>query len=557
MAEEYLENSAQFMDGSLDDAFVPPSLKFDFIYQYMSNIDWKYLAQIPNYKQPAYQLKRLWLLLANGFVPEWHNNFIPTKLGNTIINTINRKIFSGQLLFEVGESNFEETVEKRRKWLVNTYFDEMFPNYEGQLKKLNWCAMASGAAAFVAKVNRDGNLYFEAYREDKYLPTFVGGELDSVRLFSSLYNSIDSGSISGGKADADIYALEDFRYKANGKAYSILRVFKQGGGETNSLVDVNPAGLSYDDMPESVAKAINRKIGNRLNKAVELHFDNGNSLGVKILDNTDSSAYFDMPGYSDSILAPAVEQLFEYDRSYTTMVNDVALGRGQVLLPDTMDINLTQMFQGNSTMAQMASVLSNQNMLNNKIYRKIPVANPENIKPEPIQFDMRIEQHLQSLKGQRICIFNAIGINPGSIDPTVSESGHARTATEVIADEQNLITFIQDKRKNIVKVSDWAVGLILKYYFGMKDNRVRTKFTNGNLSNALLISQMTVSEYSAGLRSMESAVSKLNANDGKTDIDKEVEIIKQESKDKKTTNSNDGMDDNQNFKEVLNDKKCD
>ena len=56
---------------------------------------------------------------------------------------------------------------------------------------------------------------------------------------------------------------------------------------------------------------------------------------------------------------------------------------------------------------------------------------------------------------------------------------------------------------------------------------------------------------------MESAVSKLNANDGKTDIDKEVEIIKQESKDKKTTNSNDGMDDNQNFKEVLNDKKCD
>lgn len=530
MAEEFLENSAQFMEGSLDDAFVPPSLKFDFIYQYMTNVDWKYLAQIPSYKQPAYQLKRLWLLLANGYVPEWHGSFIPTKLGNTIINTINRKIFSGQLLFEIGESNFEERVEKNRKWLVNTYLDEMFPHYEDQLKKLNWFAMASGAAAFVAKINRDGNLYFEAYREDKYLPTFIGGELDSIRLFSSLYNSIDGGSISKGNAESDVYVLEDFRYKANRKSYSVLRVFRQGSGEINSIIDTNIEGLKYEDMPENVAKAINNKIGTRLNKPVELHFGGANTLGVKILDNTESSAYFDMPGYSDSILAPAVEQLFEYDRSYTTMINDVALGRGQVLLPDTMDINLAQMYQSNSAMAQLATALSNQNMLNNKIYRKIPVANPESIKPEPIQFDMRIEQHLQSLKGQRICIFNAIGINPGSIDPTVTESGHARTATEVIADEQNLITFVQDKRKNIVKVSDWAIGLILKYYFGMKDNRVRTKFTSGNLSNALLISQMTVNEYNAGLRSVTSAVAKLNANDGKTDIDKEVEAIKQNEK---------------------------
>ena len=524
---ESLENSAQFIEGGVEDAFVPPALKFDFIYQYMTNVDWKYLAQIPSYKQPAYQLKRLWLLIANGFVPEWHASFIPTKLGNTIINTINNKIFSGQLLFEAEDKLSEDEIEDKRKWLINTYLDEKNPEFEDQLERLSWNAMASGASAFVAKVDRDGNLYFSAYREDKYLPTFVDNRLDSIRLFSSVYNSIDSGSILQGEAAADMYVLEDYRYKSNGKAYSILRVFQQGNGEINSIVDTNPVGLTYDDMPEKVAKAINRKIGNRLNKPVELHFGDRCPLGVKILNNTKSSAYFDMPGYSDSILAPAVEQLFEYDRSYTTMINDIALGRGQVLIPDSMDAQLSQLYQGNSAMAQLASALSRQNMLNNKVYRKIPVANPENIKPEPIQFDMRIEQHLQSLKGQRICIFNAIGINPGSIDPTIDESGHAKTATEVIADEQNLITFVQQKRKGIVKVADWAIGVVLYHYFGEKENKIHMKFTNGNLSNALLVSQMAVSEFAAGIRSKESAVAKINANDGKSDIDKEVQKIEE------------------------------
>ena len=113
MAE--LDNNAQFMQGGIDDAFIPPALKFDFIYQYMTNVDWKYLAQIPSYKQPAYMLKRLWLLLANGFVPEWHNTFIPTKLANTTLNTINRKIFSGALHYELGDDLLDmlgEDIEK-------------------------------------------------------------------------------------------------------------------------------------------------------------------------------------------------------------------------------------------------------------------------------------------------------------------------------------------------------------------------------------------------------------------------------------------------------------
>lgn len=525
-----LQNGAQYMDGGIDDAFVPPALKYDFIYNYMTTTDWKYLEQIPSHKQPAYQLKRIWLGLANGFLPEWHTNFIPTKLGNSIISGINRKIFSGQILYEAEDSI--ENVDDKRKWLIKTYMDEVNPRYESELKKLSWWAMASGASIYVAKINRNGNIYFDAVREDKYLPTFTGGELSSVRIFTSVYSSLDSKSTLQGKASAENYVLEDYRYKEKGQAYSILRVFRQSSGDINSVVDTSPKGLDYADMPEQVAKEINRKIGQRLNRPVKLPFKNGTSLGVKVLENEAHSAYFDMPGYSDSILAPALELLFEYDRSYTTMANDIAAGRGQVLVPDSqsfdlLQANLSSDVAGTDSLALLGALISQQNMINNKVVRKIPTANPENQKPEVVQFEMRIQEHLESLKGQRICILNAIGINPGAIDPTIDESGHAKTATEVIADEQNLITFVQEKRKPLVKVSDWAIGLIMEHYFGIKEQIIHTKFTNGNLSNAMLISQMAVSEFAAGIRSLDSAVAKINAGDTKTDLDKEIKILKE------------------------------
>lgn len=522
MAE--LDNNAQFMQGGIDDAFIPPALKFDFIYQYMTNVDWKYLAQIPSYKQPAYMLKRLWLLLANGFVPEWHNTFIPTKLANTTLNTINRKIFSGALHYELGDDLYDESVDQKRRWFINDYLKTINPTFESEDEKASWYTMASGASASVAKIEKNGNLYFSTYREDKYLPTFVGGHLESVRLFSAEYSSIDGQGAATGQTAADVYCLEDYRFYHKGKPYSILRAFVQGSGDLNSIVNEMPIGLTYEQMPEAVAKAIFRKIGNRLNRAVELPFSN---LGVYILNQTSMSAYFDLPNYSDSILAPAVEQLFEYDRSYTTMINDIALGRGQVLIPDTMDLNLAQR-TGDSTMAIFAAHLSQQNMLNSKVFRKVPCANPESIKPEHIQFEMRIEQHLASLKGQRANIFNAIGINPGSIDPTIDESGHAKTATEAVIDEQNIISFVSAQRKKVSALIDWQIAEVLKYYFGIKDSGVHVKFTNGNLQNSLLTSQMTIQEYAAGIRSRQSAVAKLNANDSKADIDKEIERIKED-----------------------------
>lgn len=520
MAE--IDNTAVYMDGGADDAFIPPALKFDFIYQYMTNVDWKYLAQIPSYKQPAYQLKRLWLLASNGYVPEWHYNFIPTKLGNSIITNINRKVFSGVLMYERDKNAGAET-EEQRKWFVDTYVGNDDIGFEDALERLSWNAMASGASALVAKKHRNGNLYFDAYREDKYLPTFIGRQLRSIRLYSAEYNSLD------GKGDADIYALEDYRFMHKGKAYSKLRVYRKGNGEINSIVDNDDSALTYEQMPSEVARAIKSKIGDRLNKVCPLPFKNGTSLGVKLLNNTKQSAYFDMPGYSDSILAPVIEQLFEYDRSYTTMINDIALGRGQVLVPDTMDVGLPQLGRGDSTMAQLAAALSQQNMLNSKTFRKVPVSNPESIKPDSIQFEMRVQEHLESLRGQRINIFNGIGINPGALDPTLAEQGPQKTATQVQADEQNLVTFVQDKRKALDYVMNWAVDLVFDYYFNIKDCSIHPKFSSGNLSNALLVSQMAVDELNAKARSLESTVEKINPNASKEEIEKEVQRIRSDN----------------------------
>lgn len=515
-----IDNTAQFMDGSIEDALVPPSLKFDFIYGYMTNVDWKYLAQIPSYKQPAYQLKRLWLCTANGFVPEWHSNFISTKLGNALISNINRKIFSGSLLFE-RDKNAGESTDQQREWFTDKYIEDDEVDFEGSFIRASWNRMASGDTYLVAKKARNGKLYFDAYREDKVLPTFAGRKLRSIRLYSMEYNSLD------GKSCSDIYCLEDYRFFHKGKAYGIIRAFKKDNGELNSIVNNSVSGLRYENMPEEVARAIREKVGDRLNKVCPLPFFGGTSLGVAHIRNTSQSAYFDMPNYSDSILAPVVEQIFEYDRTYTTMINDIALGRGQVLIPDTMDLGLAGL-PHDSALSQIAAAISQQNMLNSKVFRRVPVANPESIKPESIQFAMRIEEHLASLRGQRINICNNIGINPGALDPTLTESGPQKTAVQVMTDEQNLVTFVEDKRKGLLKAMQWATDLVMAYYFGIKDCGVHPKFSTGNLTNAIQLSQMVRDEYTQGIRSLEDAVQKINPNASKDEVEAEVEKIRAE-----------------------------
>lgn len=511
-------NNAQIMEGGIDDAFITPALKFDFIYNYMSSVDWKYFSKIPGNKQAAYRLKRIWLLLANGYVPEWHNNFITTKIGNTIVTAINRKVFSGAILYEADNAAKTETTEAQLQWFLKNYINSFESHYEDDLEKLSLFSLSSGAAAFVAKKKRNGNIYFDTYREDKYFPVFSGNKLVSVRLYSNAF--------IGTEPRSGQYILEDYRYyDRNGRACSKLRVF-QNGADTNSIAS-GSSFLKYGDMPATVARAVKELCGNRLNKVSYLPFFGGRSLGVAILNNTYGSAYFDFPGFSDSCLAPAVEQIFEYDRTYTTMVNDIALGRGQVLLPDSMDLGLSAI-KGDDTAAQIAALISQQNMLNTKVFRKYPSVNPEQEKPDKVQFEMRISEHMESLRGQRINIFNAVGVNPSSIDPTVSESGHQKTATEVMGDEQNLITFIQGKRKKIERINNWAIDLIMDYYFGVKDSPIKSKFTAGNLANTLIKSDIAIKEYAAGARSLESTVQRINEEDSIASINNEVQRIKDE-----------------------------
>jgi hypothetical protein len=517
-----INNTALQMDGSIADAYITPNLKFDFIYNYMTNVDWKYLSQIPSYKQPAYQLKRLWLMVSNGFVPEWHCTFIPTKLGNTIVSGINRKIFGGALLYESEKYKENPEVAAKLKWWNDTYIIDTEYNFEREIERMSWFSMASGASAIVAKKKRNGSVYFEAYREDKYLPTFSGRRLISIRLFSTIFDTIDST-----KNIASPYVLEEYRFfNAENRACSVLRVYQQSSGDLNSIVNTRPSGLKYSDMPDEVRCAVKEKIGNRLNKVVELPFMGGKSLGCAILNNSSYSAYYDIAGFSDAILAPVIEQIFEYERSYTTMTNDIALGRGQVLVPDTQDLGLTipASLTGDAAMARLAAHISMLNQLNTKQIKLIPNVNPEEQKAQSIQFEMRIAEHVQSLNAQRANIINGIGINPSAIDPTLSEV--QKTATQVVSDEQNLITFVSSKRKEIKKIIDWAIDIVMNYYFGVENSCIYSKFSNSNLSNALLRSQMIVAEYQANVRSVESAVEKLNEDDAQGSIDRELQRVK-------------------------------
>ncbi|MDR3216114.1 MAG: phage portal protein [Clostridiaceae bacterium] len=515
-------------ENTIEDAYDQPSFKFDFIYQNMPSVDFAYMRHINGTLRSAYELKRTWLLAANGYVPEWHSSYIPTKLANSAISQINRKIFSGGLL---AAKNTADGDADKLAWLRNEFLENICPDFSDKMRRLSWFALASGAAALAVNIGQDGNIMLDAVREDKYFPIFVNGKLKGIRMFKQVYGDVSD------KSENTAYFLEDYRYfDANGKAYSKLRVF---GSRTVISGYAEPGGedLQYRDLPETVAAMLGSELGRRLGKSVAIPFGGGCDLGVRILNNTEFSSYYDISGYGDSIIAPVLELLFEYDKLFTTMSNDIALGRGMVLIPDGM----SSMGMGTKKGGYLSDETGDAggkyqrpwNMfLNSKIFKKWRSLRPEEQKPDSIQFAMRIEEHKSGLRELRSEIYNGMGVNPAAIDPSLDDRTAAKTATQVMAEEQNLLTFIEAKREKIARVANWVIDIVLEFYFKMKTNDIYVKFSNSGIANKLFLSQMAVQEYKSGIRSRKKAVEMINSDSAQTAIDEEIEQIIKENQEK-------------------------
>jgi hypothetical protein len=483
------------------------TLKYNQLITYTNTIDEMFFALVNPPSYAPYQVVKRWLQWANGYDPTWHNNYIPTHLGRTIIQLLTNKIFDTGLKYEYSGS--ADKANAILAWLSDSYSDES--NFEQALKQMTEYGQSSGTALLKADTDLYGHLIWSAVRQDRFKTVFSGSRLVEAEVYSAVLDGI---------FQTQKLILIEKRYY-NEKRDPVVKYYIQVvNNQTSSNQWVLGSQItSIDNLKGKTQEYVKAKLGNKqLDTAYPIKMDH---LGIYVYKNTATSAFLDGLNVGDSSIANAAELLAEYDKAYTLMTIDLAQARGQVLLPDDM---LPKVMQGSENDFYTYLSMVNQ-LMNQTIFKKIKYSNPEEQKPVSIQFELRAQEWTTSLNTQLQEILVRVMASPSSIAPFLND-GSAKTATEINAIEHNTVNYINDKRSILKKIANKALKDIMKYY--SKEGSAFVVFNSPGLNNDQQMSEKAIKEYNAGVRSKRSTIRACNPSWTSQEVDEELKRLSEE-----------------------------
>lgn len=387
---------------------------------------------------------RNWLWWADGWVPYFHSaeKGIPsTRLAQALVEKTARKIVGGRIMFK--NAGKDETVEEVNpalayvaKWAKEVDFDEV-------VKKAVNYATAGGTSLIKMTVDGEGNWCPEALRFDQFIPMLDhrGKVLACdtfIRCFTDL--GVRGQKIEEGNSLSAYYVIEH-RYFGDHKKidgtcienvplcrYSIK---KAAGSVTNGqFVTNDEAGeIEFRNLPSDIKRKIGRSfIGITFDREFVLPF---RDLGCEILKFTKGVNGIPELPFGESLLAPIITHLEQWDYYNACAMTDMYLGRGRVLAPKAI--------QGANSGAYNAGI-------DEFMFTRFESVNPEEQKPIPVQFELRAEEwsEIRTRIIQDISI--TTGLNISTIASFVNDNTAARTAREISTEENETADFVNDKR---------------------------------------------------------------------------------------------------------------
>lgn len=493
----------------------------EYTYNYINNS--QFYASIPVYLRPFYQRRvQQWLWWYDGFVPYFHGNqngIMATHLATSIVNKLTKKVFGSRLLLKnAGKiAGANDSVAKMTEWADKV-------KLEKALRRAVTFAGAGGTALLKTNMSVDGELWLEAVRMDRFV--------SSVDTSSGKVQSVECYLLTTADSDKDktesTYFLTEKRYYGDYKpiggelkhdvplvVYSVYRTIAQS---VNMGVG-SPKGkekIPFSSLPKQVKKAILMQYG-------ALDFDCPKplpfaDLGVDLLCWTNGVSGLPELPYGESILDSIIALLQEYDYANSAMATDMYVGRGRVLVPATMLNN------------NVIGGVENWNAgLDKGIYTKMPSGSGLDEKPIPLQFELRSAEW-KALKDN---ILESIAVNLGVSSSSIGaflQDGTARTAREVSAEENETVAYVADTRGILeAPINDMLDRVRL--YKGL-DEKVAIRWTQANLSNPYMLTDMKANQITNGLTSLEDAIATLNPDDDEEEIARKVARAKADFKER-------------------------
>lgn len=462
-----------------------------------------------------------WLWWVDGWVPYFHSadNGIPsTRLAAGLVDKIARKIVGGRLMYRNAgkdKEGAEETpsLSKIADWATATDFEET-------VKSAVRFATAAGTALVKINRGRDG-LWTEALRFDSFIPTVdATGKVLAVDCFLRNFTDLGVQKIEAREASTltSFYVVERRRFRDYTRADgSVIKdapvaeyIIKRAGGSivSGQFVSKGDAGeIKFRDLPKMMQRAIGKAYaGIMFDKPILLPFSD--HLGVELVKFTESVSGLPELPFGDSFVASIISKLMEWDYYSAAASTDMYLGRGRVLIPKQL---------------QGANAGNYNSGLDSFAFTEYQTADPEGNKPTPLQFQLRAAEwsEIRTRIIQDISIIT--GLNTSTLASFIADGASAKTAREISTEENETLSYINDKRALMEKPLNRILRLVARY-MGLTDTIV-LRWSNAYLTNKMMQAELLQLAVAGGFMSKRKAVQEFNVDDDAAEIDEEYNRV--------------------------------
>lgn len=482
---------------------------------------------------------RKWLQWYDGFVPGVHDGrsgILSTRLGATLCRRLSEQVFGGGLLYAVDKQTNDS--EDAIKFVSGKFNDDI--DFQGVVLKAIMLCSAGGTAYIKTNIDSSKNIWIDSYRADQaFADIDYSGHVIKAKFLTAKYTKTVPNQAD---KDQNFYVVEE-RFYANeydnklykkkyeqkirqllvapelkiGEPYVVYRVYRLQGQVNDFNESINMGKeLEWEEIPEEQRQSIKQSFGAiRLNLPQKLPFTD---IGVDMLKWTSFISNLPQLPFGESALANVQAYLFEYDYMNSCMNTDFYLGRGRVIVPKSLTSPQNRAVTG-------ANVFNKG--LDDFLYTKVEYASTEDKKPEPIQFDIRSQEWINSRNHLIENIATTMGISPSTLASYLNDNS-ARTAREISSEESATALYVENRRRLFLKPLNDLLKRALLYY-GYTDC-VTIKFSKSGQTNTTLLTENTISQYNAGLISQYQAVKNLNPDATEEEVQAELNRINSDRK---------------------------
>lgn len=478
-----------------------------------------------NFYDYYYRVVRRMSWWLDGYVIGFHdstNGIFSTRLAPSLVKGIGNHICGKQIMFKkANASSSNAAVEFLDKWSNKNDFKNVVRDA---------VKYAAGLGTSLLKINMSSKeLWCEAVRLDYFFFTIDSkGKLNEVYCMIKRYNNVQPNT----KQERNYYLVEhryfehkkykEFIKSKNGDMIPRIREedvpmveyqIKLYTGNELSYKTYSPEmtqNVDWNSIPGKVKDSIKKDYRIiEFGKSQQLPFVD--HLGCELFKFDGSDITLPNAPFGTSVLQDIISYLMLYDLSFSYFARDMYNGKGSVLTPKQfVESGIDIAFNG----------------LNKNIYEFVPTIDPEKQKPLSVQFEIRAQEWETVQNNLLKKIATTIGMSPKTIASYLEDNSSQKTATEIDAEDDSTISYIEIKRGIFETPINKILEIILNYY-GIADD-AKIKFATPSVVNQDKIIDRAIRKLESGLMTIKQALKEIYPDEDEEQLEQRYKEIVEE-----------------------------